>query len=205
MVEIKSDYRVIFLVGAPGSGKNTLCDMLKLRYNIKHFGAGDLLREEMKSGSEVGNYIAGIVNEGKIVPVKITVGLVKKKMELLGKENIFLIDGYPRNKDNIDGWNEVFDGSEGSRAEILCLLNLECSEEVCQDRLINRSLTSGRSDDQIETIKKRFKTHTTECVIIELMSKVTTIISISSEETPEKVYQKACEELDKLNVLTLNH
>ncbi len=164
-----------------------------------HFGAGDLLRDEIKKQSDQGKYIESIIKEGKIVPVKITCGLIKQKMEENGKDKLYLIDGYPRNKDNIDGWMEVFDGSEGKKSNILCLLNLDCSLETCVNRLKNRGLSSGRSDDDEEVIKKRINTFLSESKqVTDLMGKEYKIITISTETSPEEVLKKACEELEKL-------
>ena len=137
--------------------------------------------------------INSLISEGKIVPAEITVGLMKEKMESEGKDKIHLIDGFPRNQDNINAWYKVFDGSEGKKAKILCLLNLECSEKICEERLINRSLTSGRSDDAKEVIKKRFLTYKNESVIViekmrELKNKV---ISINAEGKPEDIFDDA--------------
>ena len=156
-----------------------------------------MLREEIKNEeSEQGKLIKSIIADGKIVPVKITCGLIKNKMESNGKDKIYLIDGYPRNKDNVDGWNEVF--NQENKADILCLINLDCSEETCISRLTNRGKTSGRIDDDIEVIKKRIQTHNNESVqVLELMKNYK-IITVSSETTPDKVLEKASEELTKV-------
>mmetsp|Transcript_27740 Transcript_27740/g.28894 ORF Transcript_27740/g.28894 Transcript_27740/m.28894 type:complete len:118 (-) Transcript_27740:126-479(-) len=116
-------------------------------------------------------------------------------MESSGKDNLFLIDGYPRNKDNIDGWNEVL----GDKAKILCLLNLDCSEETCLKRLLNRGTTSGRVDDEENVIKKRFNTYRNESVqVIGLMKEKNKIINISSEDEPDKVFENTYKELEKI-------
>ncbi len=200
-MEKSSDYNVIFIIGPPGSGKNTLSDKIVTKYSLKTFGAGDLLREEIKKGTEQGKNIESIINDGRIVPVSITVNLIKAKMDTIGKNNLFLIDGYPRNKDNIDGWIELFDGSEGRKANILCLINLECSEEICEKRLLNRSLTSGRGDDNKEIIKKRFITHKKESeIVVEIMKKTSKIISVNAEKSPEEVEIETCTKLDESKI-----
>ena len=112
-------YKVIFIVGPPGVGKNTQCDKLVEKYKFIHFGAGDLLRAEAKKDTEYGKLINSIISHGKIVPVKITCGLIKKAMDSSGKDKIFLIDGYPRNQENIDGWNEVFGENYKKKIEII--------------------------------------------------------------------------------------
>lgn len=194
----KDSFKVIFIIGAPGSGKNTLCDSLKENFNLKHFGAGDLLREEIKKKTEEGIEIEKIINEGKIVPVKITVNLIRKKMEELGRENIFLIDGYPRNEDNINGWNSVFDG-ESNTAKILGMINLDCSEETCFKRLLSRSETSGRSDDNKEVMKKRFDTFKREsAIVVDLMKKSVDIFTVDAEKSPKEVYESTVEYMTKI-------
>ena len=73
--------KVFFVLGGPGAGKSTQCAKLVEDYNFVHLSAGDLLREEIKSGSPNGAMIQGIIDEGKIVPVAITVSLLKKAMQ----------------------------------------------------------------------------------------------------------------------------
>lgn len=77
-----------------------------------HLSAGDLLRAERASGSEHGELIQKIIDEGKIVPVAITCGLIKTAMQNKGWAAAkFLVDGFPRNEDNYTGWNEVMGDS----------------------------------------------------------------------------------------------
>jgi UMP-CMP kinase len=74
-------------------------------YEFVHLSAGDLLRAERDSGSPNGDLINNIIKEGKIVPVEITCGLIKKAMEQAGWEaKTYLVDGFPRNEDNLQGW-----------------------------------------------------------------------------------------------------
>lgn len=89
------------------------------------------------------------------MPVAITVGLIKKAMENNGWEKSkFLIDGYPRNMDNYDGWNEVI----GEAAELHSVLVFEADEDTMTDRIMARAAnaTTVRNDDNMETLKKRF-------------------------------------------------
>lgn len=102
--------------------------------------------------------IKQIIDKGEIVPVKVTVNLIKKAMEKHGWEKgKYLVDGFPRNQDNYDGWNEVM----GEITEVKYVLFLECSEQTMIDRVKKRAAESGdskRSDDNIEVLQKRFKT-----------------------------------------------
>ena len=136
-----------------------------------------------------------IMNSGKIVPSTITCGLLKREMDNSpgGKDNIFLIDGYPRNLGNIEAWNEVF----GSQSKILCVLFLDCALDVCMERLIKRSETSGRSDDDVNIIKKRFVTFQNENKpILETMEKMTKIVNVDSTGKEDEVFGRICEQID---------
>ncbi|KAH0472618.1 MAG: uncharacterized protein KVP18_001564 [Porospora cf. gigantea A] len=150
--------RVIFVLGGPGSGKGTYCGKMVDAMGFYHISAGDCLREEAASGSEYGELINGHIQAGSIVPVEITVRLMLKKIRARAEEcedrQTILIDGFPRNQENLDGWNSIVD----NECEVVFCLYLECMEKVMTDRLLNRGKTSGRSDDNIETINKRFHT-----------------------------------------------
>ena len=188
-------YKVIFVIGPPGVGKNTQCDKIVEKYNFIHLGAGDLLRQEIKKGTENGKLIESIMAEGKYVPVKITCGLLKQAMDSLGKSKIFLIDGYPRNQDNIDGWKEIF----GNNYKLIATIILQCNEEELEKRLLERAKTSGRVDDNIETIRKRFKTHIEQSLPIESQLKeMGPIVEVQGNSSVEEVFKNISDKLDKI-------
>ena len=192
---MEDKYKVIFIVGPPGVGKNTQCDKIVEKYNFIHFGAGDLLREEIKKGTEDGKLIKLIMSEGKYVPAKITCGLIKKAMDFYGKEKIFLIDGYPRNQDNIDAWEETF----GNNYILVASIILSCNEEELEKRLLERAKTSGRIDDKIDVIKKRFKTHIEQSQPIEeKLKKMGPFIEVQGNGTVEEVFDRIKEQLDNI-------
>lgn len=63
--------KIIFVLGGPGSGKGTQCDRIVAKYKLKHLSAGDLLREEVKSGSSTGQELESVMKEGKLVPKEV--------------------------------------------------------------------------------------------------------------------------------------
>jgi UMP-CMP kinase len=152
--------RVVFILGGPGSGKGTQCSLLTENFHgVTHLSAGDLLRAERDSGSEQGEMINTYMKEGLIIPVSVTAGLLKKAIEgERGKSEVFLIDGFPRNDDNLRGWNSII----GDSVQVEFMLLMECSEEVMLKRLLQRGAGSGRVDDNAETIRKRFNVYKTE-------------------------------------------
>lgn len=93
------------MLGGPGSGKGTQCSKIVEVFGYIHLSAGDLLREERQSGSELAEMINTNIKEGKIVPAEVTVGLLRTAMEKSGATK-FLIDGFPRDADNLSCWQE---------------------------------------------------------------------------------------------------
>jgi UMP-CMP kinase len=98
----------------------------------------------------INTYIA----EGKIVPAEVTVRLLRAAMEKSGS-NKFLVDGFPRDMDNLRCWEETMKDV----ADVQYLLFLDCPQEVMLNRLLERGKTSGRNDDNEDSIRKRFKTY----------------------------------------------
>ena len=146
--------RVLFVLGGPGAGKGTQCALLAERYGFAHLSAGDLLREERLRGGPVAEMIEATIRDGRIVPVEVTVGLIKAAMAAssCGK---FLVDGFPRNFDNVGGWERVM----GDTVVVDGVLQYEAPEDVLVARLLERGKSSGRSDDNEESIRKRLRTY----------------------------------------------
>ncbi|GLT66033.1 hypothetical protein SLA2020_384290 [Shorea laevis] len=139
---------VVFVLGGPGSGKGTQCTNIVEHFGYRHLSAGDLLRAEIKSGSENGTMIQNMIKEGKIVPSEVTIKLLQKAMLESGNDK-FLIDGFPRNEENRAAFEAV------TKIEPAFVLFFNCPEEEMERRLLSRN--QGREDDNIETIRKRFR------------------------------------------------
>jgi UMP-CMP kinase len=151
---------IIFVLGGPGAGKGTQCDLLSQRLSgVFHLSAGDLLREErMREESPFKELIETHIREGLIVPYEITIALLKQAMEKrmnTKDDNVvikaFLIDGFPRN---------IKQGEEFERLIYPCkaMIFYECPDEELVHRILKRGETSGRIDDNREAIEKRLKT-----------------------------------------------
>ncbi|KAJ6940086.1 UMP-CMP kinase 3-like [Populus alba x Populus x berolinensis] len=138
---------VIFVLGGPGSGKGTQCANVVEHFGYTHLSAGDLLRAEIKSGSENGTMIQNMIKEGKIVPSEVTIKLLQKAMQESGNDK-FLIDGFPRNEENRAAFEAV------TKIEPAFVLFFNCPKEEMERRILSRN--QGREDDNTETIRKRF-------------------------------------------------
>ena len=118
----------------------------------------------------------------------------KKSNGWIRQKNIFLIDGYPRNQDNIDGWNEVF----GNNYKLITSIILGCNEEQLEKRLLERAKSSGRSDDKADVIKKRFKVYMEQSHPIEAkLKEMGPFIEVQAAGTIDEVFEKIVKELDQ--------
>jgi UMP-CMP kinase len=180
--------QVVFVLGGPGAGKGTNCQRIVDDFGFIHLSAGDLLRAERKNpASEHGELINTYIKEGQIVPVEITVGLLKKAMEEHSAEGHtkFLVDGFPRNRDNLDGWKRVM----GNYCSVEFVLFLTAPEDIMEERLLERGKTSGRADDNIESVRKRFKTFVDSSMpIVELYDAQDKVRTVQSHLSRAEVY-----------------
>ena len=185
-------FRVVFVLGGPGAGKGTQCQLLSTNLGWAHLSAGDLLRaERKKEGSQLATIINANISAGKIVPSEITTQLIKNAMMELYESNgqtKFLVDGFPRSKGNVDAWEEVV-GDKAANVE--CVLFFECPEDILTSRLLERAKTSGRNDDSIDVIRKRFVTYRDESMpIIEMYEKEGKVRKIIADRSISSVYKE---------------
>ena len=193
-VNTDAKWNIIFVLGSPGGGKGTQCDKIKEKYQIFHYSCGELLREAVKENNKEAELINGYMKEGKIVPARITCELQKKCMEKNEKTyKAFLCDGFPRNEENLKFFFEVL----GKDVKVLCTLFLTCPEEVCIERIKNRG--QGRVDDNIETVKKRFKILNEETVpTVNKLKNHGPVYEIKADQSIDDVFKDIDEKLQKL-------
>lgn len=177
---------VIFVLGGPGAGKGTQCAKMVETFDFVHLSAGDLLRAERSSpGSQFGELIEHHITNGTIVPVEITCSLLERAMAESGKTD-FLIDGFPRNEDNLQGWNKQM----GEKVNLQAVLFFHCTQEICMERCLQRGAAgSGRSDDNEESLRKRFVTYEEATMpIIRLYEKSNLVHQLDATKSPEEVF-----------------
>merc|ERR1711872_508151 len=177
---------VMFVLGGPGAGKGTQCARIVEKFGHVHLSAGDLLRAERASpGSQYGELIEHHITNGTIVPVAITCSLLERAMKESAKNN-FLIDGFPRNEDNLTGWNEVM----GDKVNLQCVLFFHCTQEICTARCLGRGAAgSGRTDDNEESLKKRFVTYENATMpIIKHFEEKNLVKKLDASKSPDEVY-----------------
>ncbi|KAI0125705.1 uridylate kinase [Xylariales sp. AK1849] len=196
-----TDVTVVFVLGGPGAGKGTQCANLVKDYGFTHLSAGDLLRAEQdRPGSQFGDLIKDYIKNGLIVPMEVTVQLLENAMvadldrtgagDIKGRKGKFLIDGFPRKMDQAHKFEE-------SVCPAKLVLFYDCSEEEMEKRLINRGKTSGRSDDNAESIRKRFRTFVeTSMPVVEYYEKNGKVVNVDAKKTSEEVYADTKKQLE---------
>lgn len=178
-------YDVVFVLGPPGSGKGTQCARIEKGFGFIHLSAGDLLREErQRKGSAFGDLIDFHIRNGTIVPVEITCKLIENAM--LAQENAqgFLIDGFPRNQNNLEGWQREM----GDKVKMHFVLYLSAPLNICSERCLSRG--QGRTDDNEESMKKRIITYNNQTLpIIQYYAAQNLVREIDSTEKADEVYK----------------
>ena len=143
----------IILCGAPGCGKGTQSEFIVEKYGLTHLSTGDLMRHEVASGSELGQLIESYTSQGQLVPDDVTIQLLEKHIESLPADTKGLIfDGFPRTLNQAVQLERLMK-KRGDKTAILIDINVPEDESI--RRLLERGKTSGRSDDNLDTIKKR--------------------------------------------------
>ena len=186
----------IILFGPPGSGKGTQSEKLIATYGLKHLSTGDLLRSEIANQTPLGLEAKSIMDRGQLVPDEVVVGMISSALDSNPQAKGFLFDGFPRTVAQSQSLDKLL---KLKNTEIGVVLALEVSEEELVDRLLNRGLTSGRSDDNNETVIRarihEYKSKTT--VVAEYYSQFNKVVNIKGEGTVDEIFASLCSEIDK--------
>jgi len=142
----------IVIFGAPGSGKGTQSDLLVEKYGFKHISTGDVLRAEMKAGTELGKTAKQYIDEGQLIPDDLMIDILASTYDALCPCDGVIFDGFPRTIPQAEALKEML-AKRG--AQVDAMLELQVPDEMLVERLVNRGKTSGRADDNEETIRKR--------------------------------------------------
>ena len=147
----------IIICGAPGCGKGTQSDLIVEKYTLKHLSTGDLLRKEIAEKSELGITAESFISKGNLVPDEMIISILSKNIQGFGNDiNGMILDGFPRTVAQAEALQTMLSNS-GKEISILLDLSVEKAELI--DRLLKRGQTSGRSDDNLETIQKRLEVY----------------------------------------------
>ena len=188
--------QVIFIIGGPGVGKGTICSYLVNDFNFATFSTGELLRNVVKEKKADGwEKLEADMKEGKLISSERVLFYLKDAIIKSDKEIIF-IDGYPRNKENIDIWDKLMPDI----VDIKAVLFFDCSHEMMKKRIYGRK--DGRSDDKEEIIVKRINVFEKETKpLISIFDKKGILIRIDCNKIMEDIYEDVKKVLKDLKIL----
>ena len=143
----------VVIFGAPGSGKGTQSERIISEYGLFHISTGDVLREQIAKGTELGKIADSYISKGQLIPDELMIDILSQVLDAnpqAGKGVIF--DGFPRTIEQAKALKKMLALRE---AEVDVVVGLEVEEEELIERLLKRGQVSGRSDDNLDTINKR--------------------------------------------------
>ena len=186
----------IILFGPPGSGKGTQSEKLIADYGLKHLSTGDLLRSEIAQQTPLGLEAKSIMDRGQLVPDAVVVGMISSALESNPQAKGFLFDGFPRTVAQSESLDKLL---KLKSTEIGVVLAWEVSEEELTQRLLNRGLTSGRSDDTNESvIRARIVEYQEKTsVVANYYSRFNKVVKVKGEGTVDEIFSSLCSEIDK--------
>ena len=151
--EIKIKMKNIVIFGAPGSGKGTQSDLMIEHYGLGHISTGDVLRNEIKKGTELGKTAQQFIDNGQLIPDDLMISILASVYDSFGRGHKGVIfDGFPRTIPQAEALKKMLD-ERGDK--VAAMIELDVPEDELMKRLIQRGKDSGRADDNEETIKKR--------------------------------------------------
>ena len=189
----------IIIFGAPGSGKGTYSDEMVAKYGMGHISTGDVLRAEIKNGTELGKVAQGYISNGQLIPDDLMIDILAKTYDAMpfGKGVIF--DGFPRTIAQAEALKKML-AERGHEMGIM--IELVVSEDILLARLLNRAKEQGREDDNEETIKKRFAVyHSQTAPLAEWFGKegMRNVISWAEHPSKEAMIAEVFSVIDKNN------
>lgn len=187
----------IVIFGAPGSGKGTQSDLMIEHYGLGHISTGDVLREEIKKGTELGKTAQRYIDGGNLIPDDLMVSILAKVYDGFGRGHKGVIfDGFPRTIPQAEALKKMLD-ERGDK--IAAMIELDVPEEELMDRLIKRGQMSGRADDNEETIKKRLVVyHSQTQPLIEWYEKEGLHKHIDGLGSLDRIFADICQVIDQL-------
>ena len=187
----------LILFGPPGSGKGTQAAYLVDKYQLLHISTGDLFRYEMGNNTRLGMEAKRYIEKGELVPDEVTIGMLRNKVEMHPEAAGFIFDGFPRTVAQAEALDALLAESD---QEVYALLALEVDDEEIVQRILNSGKTSGRDDDNDETIIRNridvYKRETTP--VFDYYDERGKSQKVDGLGTIKEIFERLCAAIDKL-------
>ena len=187
----------IVIFGAPGSGKGTHSDLMKKNYDLTHISTGDMLRQEIKKGTELGIIAKKYIDKGQLLPDDIISDVLDKFLYTLKDNKGIIFDGFPRTIPQAEALEKILN-KRGMDVSIL--IDLQVEDEELAKRLLERGRISGRSDDNEETIQSRLKVyHSQTSPLAEYYKRKGKHVAIKGNGTIEEIFRRIDEAIKTID------
>ena len=184
----------LVIFGPPGSGKGTQSEKIIEKYGFAHISTGDLLRYEMGNHTHLGAIAKSFIDKGELVPDYLIIDMIDHKIEKLQNVKGVIFDGFPRTVDQAKALKELLK-AHGSDVNVMINLNVERQELIT--RLVKRGETSGRTDDNLETIEKRLKVYEEQTTpVIEFYKSEKKLQEIKGLGEIDQIFGMTCDAID---------
>lgn len=184
------------LIGPPGAGKGTQAALLSQAYSIPAISTGDIFRANVKAETELGKLAKSFMDKGEYVPDSVTNDLVRDRLAQPDVSRGFLLDGYPRTKDQVLELDEIL-ASHQSQLDAVILLAADSDELV--RRLLNRAQEQGRTDDTEDVIRHRQEVYLAQTQpLIEIYESRKIVIAIDAFGQVAEVTERILNALTKI-------
>lgn len=182
----------LLIIGPPGAGKGTQASKIAERYGVPAISTGDIFRANIQNGTELGLQVQAIIKSGELVPDSLTNEIVRDRLHQDDAATGFLLDGYPRNVEQVHALDGMLDGDS---LDAVVLLEADTNEVVA--RLLKRAETEGREDDTEDVIRHRQDIYAAQTApLVELFTERGLLVSVNGLGDIDEVADRIATALD---------
>jgi len=186
----------LVLFGPPGSGKGTQSEKLIDKYELVHLSTGDILRNEIKNGTELGKKAEAIMKKGDLVSDEIVIGMIANKLNENQGGPGFIFDGFPR---TVEQARELRKALTDMDERVSVMISLDVPREELVSRLLKRGQETGRSDDNMETINNRIDVYEKQTIpVTYYYDKMHKHVPVDGTGTIDKIFERIVKVIDKV-------
>ncbi|SJM58609.1 adenylate kinase [Gulosibacter sp. 10] len=175
----------LLIVGAPGAGKGTQAAGLAEAYGVPAISTGDIFRENIKNGTELGKRVQEITAQGRLVPDTLTNDLIADRLSQADAQEGFLLDGYPRTRGQVEFLTQLL---EERGAKIDAVVQLQTDTDAVVERLLKRAQEQGRVDDTEDVIRHRQEVYEQETApVVDIYAERGVVVEVDGMGTVDEV------------------